>query len=184
MVRHPTPVRIVRPGEPAWASLLEHLGRAGMVRVVERSDDPALRVLVVREGDRTIGHLALCLQPIAVREPSDPRVLEAPDGTGAVLAPSGRPLLELYVQSFAVDEDARRRGVGSRLQRAALRLTAQLGAVQMRSWSSSDRTANYALKVRLGFGVHPSIQQTRIGPVAGAYFVRSVRPAPAARPPA
>lgn len=40
----------------------------------------------------------------------------------------------------------------------ALELTCALGACQMRSWSSLDKTANYALKLSLGFAAHPAVQ--------------------------
>jgi hypothetical protein len=61
------------------------------------------------------------------------------------------------------------------LQLAALEKTRELGCFQMRSWSSLDKPANYQLKLSLGFGFHPEVQDTASGlKVSGGYFVRTV----------
>lgn len=56
-----------------------------------------------------------------------------------------------------------------------LRLTKDLGAYQMCSWSSLDRQVNYALKLNLGFAVCPAVYETDSGlKVSGVYFVKTV----------
>jgi len=88
---------------------------------------------------------------------------------------SGQPLYETFVQTFRVNEEHRRKGYGRALQLEALRLTKELGCIQMRSWSSLDKPANYALKLSLGFGFHPEIQETSSGlKVSGGYYVKRV----------
>ena len=45
----------------------------------------------------------------------------------------------------------------------------------MRSWSSLDKPANYALKLSLGFAMHPSVHDAASGyQVSGVYFVKRV----------
>jgi GNAT superfamily N-acetyltransferase len=69
----------------------------------------------------------------------------------------------------------RRKGIGRALQEEALVITKELGCIQMRSWSSLDAMANYQLKLNLGFGFHPEIQETPSGlRVSGGYFVKRV----------
>ncbi len=123
-----------------------------------------------------VGNLSLVLQDIT-SPPTEwshdrgyERTLRAADGT---------PYRETFVETFMVEEAYRRRGYGRALQRAALGLSRELGAYQMRSWSSLDRAANYALKVSLGFAVHPAVQHAaRTGePISGVYFVKVVQPA-------
>jgi GNAT superfamily N-acetyltransferase len=87
----------------------------------------------------------------------------------------GRPLRELFVQTFAVDDAFRRQGCGRALQVAALELARTLGCYQMRSWSSLDKTANYALKLSLGFTAHPAIYEATGGQkISGVYFMKTV----------
>ncbi|MEJ2758757.1 MAG: GNAT family N-acetyltransferase [Anaerolineales bacterium] len=87
----------------------------------------------------------------------------------------GKPLYETLVETFFVDSPHRRRGHGRDLQLAALEKTRELGCFQMRSWSSLDKPANYQLKLSLGFGFHPEVQDTASGlKVSGGYFVRTV----------
>ena len=82
---------------------------------------------------------------------------------------------ETFAQTFAVEEVYRRRGHGRALQLEALTLTKDLGAHQMRSWSSLDKQANYALKMNLGFAVCPAVYETDAGlKVSGVYFVKTV----------
>ena len=45
----------------------------------------------------------------------------------------------------------------------------------LRRWSSLDRPANYALKLSMGFVLHPAIHDAAAGyPVSGVYFVKRV----------
>jgi hypothetical protein len=61
------------------------------------------------------------------------------------------------------------------LQEAALDFAKESSCIQMRSWSSLDKPANYQLKISLGFAFHPEVQQTPSGlRVSGGYFVKRV----------
>ena len=92
-----------------------------------------------------------------------------------ILGPDGEPLTETFVQTFFVNEGFRRRGLGELLQLEGLSVTDQLGAYQMRSWSSLDKPVNYQLKLKLGFAAHPAIYETDSGlKVSGIYFVKTV----------
>ena len=87
----------------------------------------------------------------------------------------GEPLYEMFVQTFAVEAAFRRRGHGRALQQAALALTAERGCHQMRSWSSLDKPEKYALKLALGFAVHPAISEAGNGQqISGVYFIKTV----------
>lgn len=91
---------------------------------------------------------------------------------------TGRPYRETFVQAFSVEEPYRRQGHGKSLQLAALDLSRELGAYQMRSWSSLDKRANYALKLSLGFVVHPAVQKSGVTGqlISGVCFVKVVQP--------
>lgn len=197
------PYRIERftPDHAQWSALADHLDRCGMHRwIVDDQGSPLPDVWMLgalltsteasgaasdttggatgeeRSGPgapRVVGHIAVQVQQVII-PPSElsrgqPVPLANPFDEGK------RPLLETYVMTFAVDDDYRRQGIGSALQCAALELTRELGGYQMRSWSSVDKTANYALKLRLGFAAHPAIQTAYNGnAVSGVYFVKLV----------
>lgn len=67
----------------------------------------------------------------------------------------GVALTEAKILAFAVDPDHQRRGIGSRLQRAAIAAAQELGCYQVRSYSPGSNTANHALKLKLGFAASP-----------------------------
>lgn len=166
-------VEQLTPDHPLWAQLVAHLHQHHMAREVLLAPDqplPALYVLgAVTDADVVVGHIAMRMQRLAVP-------LAARDETVQTLnGPCERPLREMFVRSFAVDAAHRRQGHGRALQCSALELTRRLGCYQLRSWSSLDKTANYALKLNLGFAAHPAIQHTANGkPISGVYFVKVV----------
>jgi len=120
--------------------------------------------------DQVVADLTLLKCPIEV-----PSSEWAGDRDRLLRDESGQPLYETFVQTFHVAEEHRRKGYGRALQLEALQVTKELGCIQMRSWSSLDKPANYQLKLSLGFGFHPEIQQTASGlKVSGGYFVKRV----------
>lgn len=163
----------VTPGHPLWLAFVIHLGQHDMARYTlaeDGSPQPGMHYLSAAIGDRVVGNLCLRRQPITIpaAEPDaeEPRPL---------LGPGGEPLTELFVRTFAVDDDFRRQGHGRALQLAALALARELGCYQMRSWSSLDKSANYALKISLGFGLHPAVEVVPGGErISGAFFVMHV----------
>jgi len=126
--------------------------------------------LLAREGEAIIGHISLKVQPLIApaTEWSQNRELPLTDA-------QGQPLHETYVQTFAVEAGFRRRGYGRALQEAALEATKALGCYQMRSWSSTDKPANYALKLAMGFAAHPTTFALPDGRlISGVYFIQRV----------
>ncbi|MCY4110692.1 MAG: GNAT family N-acetyltransferase [Chloroflexi bacterium] len=100
--------------------------------------------LVAVKSDRVVGFLRFVVQEIG------------PDSDRASLTLRGEPMREAYVLAFGVADDQRRRGVGTALQNELIERAATLGCLQVRSRSAGDRAANHALKLSLGFGVHPT----------------------------
>jgi GNAT superfamily N-acetyltransferase len=161
------------PEHPLWPALLAHLARAEMARWVVTADGlplPGLCFLGAVGDGQVIGHISLKMQVITIPATEWSGGADIP-----LTAPDGRPLRELFVQTFAVDDASRRQGCGRALQLAALDLARTSGCYQVRSWSSLDKTANYALKLSLGFAAHPAIYETTGGqPISGVYFIKAV----------
>jgi len=164
----------ISPGEDDWPALVAYLKNCGQARwVLDEHDRPLseqLTFLAVVMDSRVIADLTLIKRPIEV-PPSE----WAGDRDLILRDAAGQPLAEAFVQTFRVEADHRRKGYGRALQLEALRVTKELGCIQMRSWSSLDKPANYQLKLSLGFGFHPEIQKTASGlEVSGGYFVKRV----------
>jgi GNAT superfamily N-acetyltransferase len=163
----------ITPEDDLWPDCANHLKRVNMARWVIARDgglDEGLVCLGYVREDKVIGHVSFKVQPI---------VCPATEWSGGeempVLNVDGHPLSESYVYTFAVEEKYRRQGIGRDLQLAALDWTRRLGCYQMRSWSSTDKPANYALKISLGFAIYPDTYETARGyPVSGVYFVKTV----------
>ncbi len=68
----------------------------------------------------------------------------------------GQPLTEGYVEAFGVLPDYRRQGIGEALQRAAMVYCQSQHCYQMRSRSPVTSVENYALKLKMGYAIHPS----------------------------
>lgn len=158
-----------------WAQYLEHTDKHDMTRWItdeQRNALPDVHYLGYLLDGSVVGHLALKEQPLIVPQTEWSRGLEH-----TVTSENNETLTELYVLTFAVDEEFRRHGYGSTLQRAGLTLGRERRAYQMRSWSSLDKDANFDLKLKLGFAVHPC---TCFGPsgeeISGVYFIATIRP--------
>ncbi len=172
----PTEFNLIRihPGGQYWAALVDYLKDCNQAQwVLDKDDRPKhadLSFLVVVVDDQVVADITLLKRPIEV-PPSE----WAGDRERILRDASGQSLYETFVQTFRVDESHRRKGYGRALQLEALQVTKELGCIQMRSWSSLDKPANYQLKLGLGFGFHPEIQQTASGlKVSGGYFVKRV----------
>jgi GNAT superfamily N-acetyltransferase len=161
-------------GHSLWSALVLHLKACDQARwVLTDTGEPKeenLTFLGVVIEEEVVANLTLKKQQITI-----PPTEWAGDRDCRLLDEFGRPLYETFVQTFFVDEAHRRKGYGRALQQEALRQTALLGCIQMRSWSSLDKFANYRLKLNLGFGFHPEIQETANGlKVSGGYFIKRV----------
>jgi GNAT superfamily N-acetyltransferase len=160
------------PSQASWPAYVAHLERHNMARWALDDGQPApdVYLLGAMEADRVIGHISVRVQDLVI----PPTEWSAGHDHG-LRRSAGEPLRETFVNTFAVDETHRRQGYGRALQIAALDLTRELGCYQMRSWSSLDKTANYALKISLGFAVFPAVYTTGSGQlISGAYFVKTV----------
>ena len=89
-----------------------------------------------------------------------------------------QPLREGFVEAFGVIPEARREGIGQRLQEHAIELCRQRGCYQIRSRSPITSHENYALKLKMGYAIHPSSENDSY------YFIKLLRAAPPADPPA
>ena len=165
-------VERIEPGHVLWEALRAHLARVDMESwVIDKAGRPVPDVyfLGVVDNEYVVGHISIKLQDIIIPATEWGGGIERP------LTKDDRRLTETFVQTFAVDEAHRRRGHGRILQLAALDLTKEIGAYQMRSWSSLDKLGNYMLKLNLGFAAHPAIYETATGlRVSGVYFVKVV----------
>jgi len=84
----------------------------------------------------------------------------------------GESLTEAKIIAFGVDVDHRRQGIGRRLQQTLIAQAKAAGCFQIRSRSDTLNTANYQLKLSLGFAIHP-LEKT--GERDGAYFLLPLR---------
>lgn len=162
------------PEHALWQAYIAHLRACDHAQWVVNEDDTPkeddLVFLGVALNEKMVASLSLKKQTITI-----PKTEWAGERDRRLLGLDGEPLTETLVQTFFVEKDHRRKGYGLALQQEALRITAKLGCMQMRSWSSLDKPANYQLKLKLGFAFHPEIQHTSSGlQVSGGYFVKRV----------
>ena len=94
--------------------------------------------------DQCVGFLRLLIQIIGSDEGRPP------------VKYGGEPLREGYVMAFAVVPQHRRQGIGQRLQERAIAVCQQRGCYQIRSRSPITSYENYALKLKMGYAIHPS----------------------------
>lgn len=167
-------IKHLTPDHTDWPAVVDCLQAGNDAQwVLDEHSQPKADDLVFLAGfldGQVVGQLTLRRQPIMI-----PATEWAADRDRILRGPDGEPLYETLVQTFRVVEAHRRHGVGRALQQSALDLTKALGCIQMRSWSSLDKPANYRLKLALGFGFHPEVQETPSGlKVSGGYFVKRV----------
>jgi GNAT superfamily N-acetyltransferase len=113
-----------------------------------------------------VGLLMFLVQPIGPE-------MDVPPVPGS----DGQPLLEAKIRAFHVLPDHRNRGIGTALQRHVLELAPTLGCYQVRSRSELSRAANYAIKRKLGFGMHPAVRTFSDGRISpGVYWVKALVP--------
>ena len=129
--------------EPAAGDLADAVGQAEYF-AYEAAWHLEKHTLVAVTDSRLVGFLRFVVQQIG------------PDADRPSLTLRGEPMREAYVLAFGVAEDCRRRGVGAALQNELIEQATTLGCHQVRSRSAGDRLANHALKLALGFGVHPT----------------------------
>lgn len=166
-------IEVVAAGGRLWSALADHLDRVEMTRWALTADGqplPDMSFLAIPDDDSIVGHISLRRQPLSM-----PPTLWSNHASHPVLGSDNSPLQETFIHTFCVEHAYRRRGYGRALQEAALEWTRELGAYQMRSWSSLDKPANDVLKLSLGFAVHPATQQAASGElISGVFFLKTV----------
>lgn len=77
-------------------------------------------------------------------------------------------LYEAKIIAFGVLPEERNQGIGRSLQQKAMKRAEALGCCQVRSRSDYGNDANYHLKMSLGFGIQPSLEDDSV------YFVKAL----------
>jgi GNAT superfamily N-acetyltransferase len=156
------------PTSPRWPEFVAYVTAEALAfgAIDERGLVPEAHFLAALwGGDKLVGILMFLVQPIGPE--MDVPVLR----NGA-----GEPLLEAKIRVFHVLDAYRNKGVGTALQRHVLRRAAALGCYQVRSRSEFSRSANYAVKLKLGFVAHPAIREVRGVASPGVYWIKHVGP--------
>lgn len=107
--------------------------------------------------NRCVGFLRVLIQIIGSDEGRPP------------ITHAGKPLREGYVIAFAVVPNHRRQGIGQMLQERAIAQCQQRGCYQIRSRSPITSHENYALKLKMGYAIHPSDKNDSY------YFIKTFR---------
>ncbi len=151
-------ISLFKPDYPRWNDLLNCVEAEGQRRWLEFSFEHHLssHVLGATQGDNIAGFLRFAVQQIG-----------PPDDCPPLIA-NGAELTEAKILAFGVPERFRRQGIGAQLQQHAIHHARELGCHQIRSYSSVDHPENIALKLKLGFSLHP---EQRPNGQQGYYFV-------------
>jgi GNAT superfamily N-acetyltransferase len=117
-------------------------------------------LLVALQSDWVVGFIRFAVQPIGPEAKCPPLILD------------GVQLTEAKIHAFAVREAARGQGIGTELQRRAIRRAEALGCYQVASYSSYGRDANHHIKLSLGFAAQPEVHGDNH---QGVYFLMPLR---------
>ena len=147
----------IEPGHRIWNALLD---------VAPSIDEPIARqlnleldwaksnhILVAISDDQLVGVLRFVVQRLGEDEERPPIVFR------------GETLIEGKVISFGVVPEYRNQGIGRALQEKAVELAKEKGCYQLRSRSWYKSQANFHLKISMGSGIQPSLQDDSV------YFV-------------
>lgn len=157
-----TDVTIVEVGEQTAAydqlfALAGRLGQAKYIPVREQHIQESI-LLGAFIDDRCVGFLRFVIQIIGSDQGRPPIEMD------------GRPLIEGFVEAFGVDPEWRRQGIGQQMQARAIAFCTGKGCYQIRSRSPVTSHENYALKLKLGYAIHPSNENDSY------YFIKTLTP--------
>ena len=124
-------------------SVAEQLGQAKYIAAPMHHANESL-LLGAFADDACVGFLRLLIAIIG-SDAGRPPIVQA-----------GRTLTESFVEAFGVLPAWRRHGIGQALQEHAIALCRQRGCYQIRSRSPITSRENYALKLKMGYAIHPS----------------------------
>lgn len=113
-------------------------------------------LFVALHFNEVVGFLRFAIQPIGPEAKCPPLYLD------------GAQLTEAKIHAFAVREANRGQGIGTELQKRAIRRARELGCFQVASYSSYGREANHHIKLSLGFGAQPEVHGDD---QQGVYFI-------------
>ena len=113
-------------------------------------------VLAAVVNDRPVGFLRFVVKRIGEDEGRPPILFQE------------RTLFEAKIIAFGVLPKERNRGIGRALQQEAMRRAHELNCCQVRSRSDYGNDANYHLKISLGFGIQPSLENDSV------YFIKAI----------
>ena len=136
----------------------EQLDQARYIPAHETYADQSI-LLGVFTHDQCVGFLRFLVQGIG-REQHRLPVVDA----------AGQPLREGYVEAFGVLPPYRRRGIGQALQEHAIAYCRDHNCYQIRSRSPVSSVENYALKLKMGYAIHPSNENDSY------YFIKTLQP--------
>ncbi|MBN2547591.1 MAG: GNAT family N-acetyltransferase [Anaerolineales bacterium] len=151
------PIFAIDETHSLWPAFLEVVASLGEVEVkratVQEEHFLSSHILVALDGDQPVGYLRFVVQRLGEDE-DRPLVIF-----------NGRVIEEAKVITFAVIPEYQNRGIGRKLQQAAMKRARTLGCYQFRSRNSYSCEANHHLKISMGFGIQPSLQNDSL------YFV-------------
>jgi GNAT superfamily N-acetyltransferase len=107
-------------------------------------------ILVAAMHNQPVGVLRFITQRLGEDEERPPIIFK------------GETLIEAKVISFGVMPEHRNLGIGRRLQEHAIALARELKCYQFRSRSRYHSKANFHLKISLGSGIQPSLQDNSV----------------------
>ena len=110
-------------------------------------------ILVAMSDDQPVGVLRFVAQRLGEDEERPPIVFK------------GETLVEGKVITFGVVPEYRNQGIGRALQERAIEIAREKGCYQLRSRSWYQSRANFHLKISMGSGIQPSLQDDSV------YFV-------------
>ena len=148
-----------------WEALAEESDLTYIVALSRQQNIEAnTHFLAALLDGRLVGLLLFIVQPIG------PEM-----GMPIVTDREGNPLTEAKIRAFHVLESFRNRGVGLALQEKVLAMAPQFGCYQVRSRSELDKGANYTIKRKLKFAMHPAYRVFDAeSKSAGVYWVKCV----------
>lgn len=140
---------------PQFWSVVELLSQQRYVEVQEEHFRSS-HLLAALMDDQPVGFLRFVVQRLGEGEERPPIVFQ------------GEILYEAKIIAFGVLPQERNRGIGRSLQLEAMKQAQDLNCCQVRSRSDYGKDANYHLKISLGFGIQPSLENDSV------YFVKAL----------
>ena len=142
--------------EQLWP-VIEHLEQQPYIEV-KAEHFRSSHVFAALVESRPVGFLRFVVQRLGEDEGRPPIVFRE------------RVLYEAKIIAFGVLPEERNQGIGRSLQLEAIRRAQVLGCCQVRSRSAYENDANYHLKISMGFGIQPSLENDSV------YFLMALPP--------